>query len=400
MRFVNGMSANERYGALANWTRLGYENTQKQLAADYNLVTVINNRADRVPRSKVFARLIAYDFSVSKHFIIGNNLDGFCSLAMDAWLERLDIELNESLNKTEFVSRCRELTEFLVVPTTEISLVSYLQKVVGDKTQSISSFETFATEIAANEIEAIDSITSNHLTQVINDFKICQTFLSIEPDDMKIDKALLQQAKTAFVDMFKRKLVVVDDYFISGEALNLRIALQIPSGVKTDIIGLQNIKGPGLDFVYSWQQWQKVHGLLHSFAQGYGEGVKNSINELAALPSFSCLDRKAVENWIESLATNSRVTREDFTLQLDQISAAISKHSTVLDINDSGKPIWQPLLTVVEEFIDIFDAVIRGRLAKRILVDLAAQRISLNNAAWLLMQINKRQKGGWLTSRK
>lgn len=76
LEFAMGMSANERYGALGNWQRLGFDRHARAEAPGIWITTVVNNRADRVPRSRVFANLLVNDFSADRHLLIGNNLTG------------------------------------------------------------------------------------------------------------------------------------------------------------------------------------------------------------------------------------------------------------------------------------------------------------------------------------
>lgn len=63
LEFTNSMSANERYGAMGNWTRLEFDRHDPEKQPEIWLSTVINNRADRVPRSLVFAEILVKDLS-------------------------------------------------------------------------------------------------------------------------------------------------------------------------------------------------------------------------------------------------------------------------------------------------------------------------------------------------
>jgi len=76
LEFSNGHSANERRGYNANWVRLGLDQIHPVNDPGKWLVTVINNRADRIARSKVFADAMVKDQRVHRHFCIGTNLTG------------------------------------------------------------------------------------------------------------------------------------------------------------------------------------------------------------------------------------------------------------------------------------------------------------------------------------
>ena len=68
---VNGMSANDRLSFLHNWRATGFAKFDHDAEPDQFLVTVVNNRGDRVPRSQVFARVLAEDAAAHRHVVIG-----------------------------------------------------------------------------------------------------------------------------------------------------------------------------------------------------------------------------------------------------------------------------------------------------------------------------------------
>ncbi|MBC7017839.1 hypothetical protein, partial [Salmonella enterica] len=56
------------------------------------IVTVVNNRADRVARSEVFARFIVEDVAARRHVLIGTNVSGllgFIRVALDDHLDAI-----------------------------------------------------------------------------------------------------------------------------------------------------------------------------------------------------------------------------------------------------------------------------------------------------------------------
>src|SRR5262249_43977618 len=85
--FTNGMSANERTGALSNWLRMGFDKHDPDAEPGRFIVTVVNNRGDRVARSEVFARFIVEDVSAHRHVLIGTNVSGLVGFVGEA-LER------------------------------------------------------------------------------------------------------------------------------------------------------------------------------------------------------------------------------------------------------------------------------------------------------------------------
>lgn len=102
LELTNGMSANERHAALGNWRRMGFEGGRGQ---DGVLVsTLVNNRADRLPRSKVFARMLVRDFDADYHVLVGTGLDAFVGLIREAW-EEFAAERSTSGSWDDFESR-------------------------------------------------------------------------------------------------------------------------------------------------------------------------------------------------------------------------------------------------------------------------------------------------------
>jgi poly-gamma-glutamate synthase PgsB/CapB len=89
VEMVNGMSANERTGFLNNWHRAGFASWDRRTQADTFLITVVNNRRDRVPRSRIFAEILANDAPAHRHVLIGTNLEGLQSYLDEALDQRL-----------------------------------------------------------------------------------------------------------------------------------------------------------------------------------------------------------------------------------------------------------------------------------------------------------------------
>ena len=85
IEFTNGMSANERFGCMGNIRRLGFDTQDPWTEPATWVCGVVNNRADRVPRSKVFAKIIVDDMNADRFFLIGSNLKGLVGFIEEAW---------------------------------------------------------------------------------------------------------------------------------------------------------------------------------------------------------------------------------------------------------------------------------------------------------------------------
>ena len=92
LQFVMGNSANEKFGALGNWRRMDFDKHDAYVKPGVLLTAVVNNRADRVPRSRVFADLLVNDISLDLIVLIGSNLKG-----MQGYIdEALDVRVGEA----------------------------------------------------------------------------------------------------------------------------------------------------------------------------------------------------------------------------------------------------------------------------------------------------------------
>src|SRR3546814_3687675 len=70
---------------MGNWTRMGVADHDLAHDPEVFVTTVVNNRADRVPRSRVFARILARDVSADRHFLIGSNIEGLLGFIEEEW---------------------------------------------------------------------------------------------------------------------------------------------------------------------------------------------------------------------------------------------------------------------------------------------------------------------------
>jgi poly-gamma-glutamate synthase PgsB/CapB len=100
MWFVNGCSANERTGCLNSWRRMNLDKLDCDGSPEDLVISVVNNRADRISRSEVFARVIVRDVDVDRHVLIGTNIKGllhFIDVALGVYLSEIQIVQEEDL---------------------------------------------------------------------------------------------------------------------------------------------------------------------------------------------------------------------------------------------------------------------------------------------------------------
>ncbi|MDM8563796.1 hypothetical protein QUF54_10630, partial [Candidatus Marithioploca araucensis] len=90
LEFVMGMSANERFGCLTNWKRMKFQEQDYEAEPHIWISTLVNNRADRIARSHVFANILVKDISADQYFLIGTNLTGLLGYIREAWKSYAD----------------------------------------------------------------------------------------------------------------------------------------------------------------------------------------------------------------------------------------------------------------------------------------------------------------------
>lgn len=115
--FIVGNSANERAGFMSNWERLGLDRIDPAGDPTERVVTVVNNRYDRIARSKVFADILVRDVAADRHVLIGTGLAGlknYLSNSLSALLSNLKVfpdEADEAIDETTARRRLDDIAD-------------------------------------------------------------------------------------------------------------------------------------------------------------------------------------------------------------------------------------------------------------------------------------------------
>jgi len=161
-------------------------------------------------------------------------------------------------------------------------------------------------------------------------------------------------------------------------------------------MGIQNIKGTGLDFVYRWLALDQTQVHLRA-ARGDDAGAR--LAALRAVESFE--DYGLVDAGLAAsvLAASSAPTGSDEAVAreraLRRVTAVHDERRRALG-RTAGRDAIARLLGRVEAVLDPLDSIRRRRRAGRVMRDLVAQRISHARAAVEMRALYDRQKGGWL----
>lgn len=408
LEFVNGMSANERFGTMGNWTRTGFDKTHPKTEPSKYLVTVINNRADRIARSKVFASIVAEDLSADNYILIGSNLNGLEGYIKESWSHRLatlnwENPFDPATNswKPEIL----DLLKFSRVLTQDEDIQAVLTSILDNLSLSFSKEEIEAIIEDSSKISSyfpdLDNEIKESLEKHIKKLKTnSQNWREISSKvKTGANETIVDELKQFFSDIFFEKIKIVDDFHASGNQVIDYVVNYIPPGLFGRVMGMQNIKGTGLDFIYRFQAWEKCHEILEKLQSTKPVIFEEGLQEISLFQEFGILTHEPINNVLTKIKENEMAQTEKsqaiIQLVLQNDSAAMEK------IQQAGgkqkkNNLWSSIMEQLESFLDIGDAVTRRKTVNQIYEDLVNQRISHDRAALELMKINKRQKGGWL----
>lgn len=413
LEFINGMSANERYGCLSNWARMGFTEHDYINKPEELISTVVNNRADRVARSQVFAKLIVEDISVDKHFLIGTNLKGLLGYIKEAWDNYISqVTLwPESSTQHSPEMIIERMARRLRVPITREAINNRLkamltgigirdEKEVDGLVAMVNDMEALAGRLKELGYEKYSEAIIKHLKDYRGMYEEYESLIKKVKDAGDSEKSKLD---TEFHNLlwkwFNSKIVVIWDHHASGNRIINIITEETPPGLHNRIMGIQNIKGTGLDFVYRWQAWDKCYKYCKQMLEGNQKEFEEGLSNLSTFQDFGVLCEEYVRETVERVRTipyaQNEKAQAELTVTLSNLDNQMKWIGEAMGTNPKIG-ITTRFLDKIEKFMDIGDAIKRRRRANRIYRDLSDGRISLERAAKELSNLNKRQKGGWL----
>lgn len=403
--FVNGMSANERFGCLGNWRRLGFDRLTLEDNPDIVISTVVNNRADRVARSRVFAGILVDDIAADFHFLIGSNLAGLQGYVRESWqLSMQEVTLWPEGKAEAPLTVLAEFARRLRVPASEAAVQQRLQAMLQGQGITLPAEELAAWRDSARLAAALTAAgcqrgeeTLAALAESARSLDEYQAFAARLGEGGERG-ALDASFRELLWQWFQHKIVVIEDYHATGNQIIQLIASRTPPGLENKVMGIQNIKGTGLDFVYRWQAWDNCYRACELLNSDEMSVVERGLAALAAFGEYGVLCEEKV---LQSLAavTQRGGIQERHLAEIDLIRSslqnAMSEIRQSMQLQRSTGWLEQ-FIGAIEGFFDAGDAVKRRRIANQIYADMVTQHISHARAAVELQALNKRQKGGWL----
>jgi poly-gamma-glutamate synthase PgsB/CapB len=410
LSFTNGMGANDRAATLENWRRAGFEADPALPAAPGWIVTIVNNRADRPARSRVFAELLVQDIVADRHVLIGSNLAGM-QRALDRALGDLIHALSPIRDLPDQpLARKVVLGERLTAAFARLNIRSTdVEGLRGEATRlSVrlppdplverllvpsypESYEAVKERVSRDLALAGQREVSPFLVSMIAKRRLVRGLSMLAAEARLNGPKLETEFGAAYRAIFLEGVVCQWDSAISGDQLIEALASLLPPSASARMMGMQNIKGTGLDFVYRWVSIESTTRLCAAL-----RGPDSVAREQARVALMVHDDYGVVD------ATLARDTLRAVIQQNPEIAeccaAAERKLSTIaftLAARLSTQPAfgWRARLArVTSQTLDFADAISRRRMAVRVLDALAAARISHASAALQMRRIVQRAK--------
>ncbi len=407
LEFSNGMSANERYGCLGNWTRLGFDKQNFEAEAGVMISTVVNNRADRIARSRVFAGVIAEDIKADVHILIGSNVDGLKGYIREAWdahASSLTLWPEQPLDGGPSAALLMLARRYRIVHSEALVLSRLRAMLAGigaseDMLAHAGDSDRLESALAPLSLSHASEVVSFHRRDVTmqreyEDLagRVSQGGASPQPD---LDAAFRSQ----MTKWFEGRILVVEDYYAPGDAVIARVRDATPPGFHNRVMGIQNIKGTGLDFVYRWLAWDICAHACGQLASRDTVVQRKGLNTLAGFQEWGVLTHERTREALARFRETSVGQQAPIRAEIDAVGVSEAQGldrvvERMQAVRSSG---WaDKLFSIIENLVDITDAIRRRRRADRIYQDLINRRIGEAKAVLELQALTQRQKGGWL----
>ena len=434
LSFSNGMSANERTGFVSNWQRLGFD---RPAEIGEWVVTLVNNRADRVNRSEVFAQVLVEDAPAHAHVLVGTNLSGLRgyldsaiaattatmvlfhpeeeSLPIEERRARAATRAQRALERLRLgeigpgrlaeESRAMALGLGLDLPPPSEALPTILKIMedgcargpqrLSDLTswlqaplaQGLARTTAGLGELAAEVIGFVAQQAARHL--LIRRWQLAL----VACDTSAACSAIERDFRGLWAKLFRASLLVLPDPTLSGDQVIDAVARACPPGYRIRIMGAQNIKGTGLDFAYRWIAHERTARTAARLAELQGHAALAVARELAAAEDVGVLDGPvAIAAVRAAAARESGPAAEGLLALVEPLVQRQARLEAALAPGRRHKT--GPLGTLVSGIVDVYAGVHRRRRADRILDDLARGKVGHARAARELRDLVKRQDGG------
>src|SRR5262249_37405356 len=216
---------------------------------------------------------------------------------------------------------------------------------------------------------------------------------------LRAQRPHLARARAAYRELFVAALIVVDTPVAKGDAIVDACARACPPGTEVTALGIQNIKGTGLDFVYRWLALDRTTALLGRL--GDRDASAQVLHELETFEDHGLVDTGIATAALAAFPADRLRDADRAALARVAARMAALHDDKVRALGGAGKKsLWVRTLERLERWLDPIDSMRRRRRADLVMRELTAGRVSHARAAVELRKLYERQKGGWLASEK
>ncbi len=459
LTFVCGNSANERTGFMNNWRRMNLDRLDTEREPARLVVTVVNNRADRIARSEVFARILVRDVAFDRHVLIGTNLEGlrgYIDAALDDYLAEVRLVEPDELAAGEVpaavAARIERLLAALRIPVARsesllvrLRLYAEAASLQVDETQQDALDAALAPHVTGDPTRPIElgaarrmidddgaltaalaaaltprsppeaeddcpeTIAAPTQADVLEHFRFELARVQIRADVEARLRGLFAkpseparvgfrtELSAAYRTLFLAQVRVVESSAATGDQIIDFCARTVPPGSEVTLMGTQNIKGTGLDFVYRWLALDLVVRTLREQDSPREERRLAALAELEAFEDHGLVDTGLARAILartprhapspDEIATRARIASKVETIWTRRLGGlAEQRRAGFLD----------RLAAWGEGWLDWMDSMRRTHAARQIVDDLVHHRISHGRASVEMRALVGRIKGGWL----
>ena len=369
-------------------------------------MTVVNNREDRIARSRVFARIVVEDLNADAHVCIGTNLGGLRAMieeALDEWLATQAVadDWNEGEGRDAAVARFWRMIARLRIGKESIEPERMLHVAAARGVSELGRPPSWAS--ARARLKAAIS-SSRRGGEKIDD--LWDHFDRLSADARRVRRAIegirdagsAEEANTIFREQYRKlflsRILYIGDPQATGDQIIDQATGMVPPGSRVHLIGLQNIKGTGLDFVYRWVSVGRIEQLLQRAERDPSLG-SSVVGELARYPSYGVADAQLALDALRDPTRFSDVLEDEVHGAALSVASARAKARKGLALTNEVTFVDR-VLGAIERWIDPFDSILRSREAARIRRELIKLRVGKSKAAAEMVKLTKRDKGGWL----
>ncbi|HTM43633.1 MAG TPA: hypothetical protein VL137_01690, partial [Polyangiaceae bacterium] len=179
--------------------------------------------------------------------------------------------------------------------------------------------------------------------------------------------------------LFMGSVIPLNDHRLSGDAIIEHIAGALPPGAEASLMGMQNIKGTGLDFVYRWLSIDLVSGILSELEHSSGAQRAALLNQLLLHDNYGALDAQLALDGLQSRKlSDPHAGALPYDAVIDRLQAELRDNGPHGDRVDS---LAERARTFIGNTFDFVDSILRRISAARIMKRLVQGELANADAA-------------------